>query len=199
MGWVLGQQARAAVPAPLLSATVRGALALVAGRGEVGAELSAPVVALMKGVLHAMWLRKVKVGVLIVLAIGIAGVLIVLAIGIAGAGWSQLAEARVLPSGLPSAPAPQKASSPALTIPRNRMTHDGPVSSVSWSPDGKTLASASWDGTVRLWEAATGKEQATLQGHTWDVTSVSWSPDGKTLASASLDNTVKLWDVSPAR
>jgi len=43
---------------------------------------------------------------------------------------------------LPSAPAPQKASSPALTIPRNRITHDGGVSSVSWSPDGKTLASA---------------------------------------------------------
>jgi WD40 repeat protein len=70
---------------------------------------------------------------------------------------------------------------------------------VSWSPDGKTLASASWDGRVRLWTAATGKEQATLKGHTNGVSSVSWSPDGKTLASASWDQTVKLWDVSPAR
>jgi WD40 repeat protein len=73
------------------------------------------------------------------------------------------------------------------------------VSSVSWSPDGKTLASASWDRTVKLWEAATGKEQATLQGHTSRVFSVSWSPDGKTLASADLGGTVMLWDVSPAR
>jgi WD40 repeat protein len=70
-----------------------------------------------------------------------------------------------------------------LTIPRNRITHDGQVHSVSWSPDGKTLAFAGGDGTVRLWEAATGKEQATLKGHTAGVSSVSWSPDGKTLAS----------------
>jgi RNA polymerase sigma factor (sigma-70 family) len=70
---VLAQQARAVVPAPLLSATVRGALALVAGPGEVGGGLSAPVVALMKGVLNAMFLSKVKVAVLIVLAVGVAG------------------------------------------------------------------------------------------------------------------------------
>jgi WD40 repeat protein len=75
----------------------------------------------------------------------------------------------------------------------------GEVYCVSWSPDGGTLASASLDKTVRLWDAASGKELATLTGHTGAVRSVSWSPDGKTLASASEDKTVKLWDASPRK
>ena len=44
--------------------------------------------------------------------------------------------------------------------------HESPVNSVAWSPDGKTLVSGSADKTVKLWEAATGKLLATLQGHT---------------------------------
>jgi WD40 repeat protein len=67
------------------------------------------------------------------------------------------------------------------------------VHSVAFSPDGKTLASGSLDGTVKLWDAQAGQELATLKGHTGEVHSVAFSPDGKTLASASWDNTVKLW------
>jgi WD40 repeat protein len=67
------------------------------------------------------------------------------------------------------------------------------VHSLAWSPDGKTLASAGSFRQVRLWEAATGKELATLRGHTDVVYSVVWSPNGKTLASASQDKTVKLF------
>ena len=70
------------------------------------------------------------------------------------------------------------------------------VTSVSFSPDGSTLASGADDGTVKLWDVATGAMIATLEGHTDGVTSVSFSPDGSTLASGADDGTVKLWDVA---
>jgi hypothetical protein len=72
--------------------------------------------------------------------------------------------------------------------------HTGYVQSVSWSPDGHRLASASSDQTVKVWDAQTGQEALTLKGHTSGVLSVSWSPDGHRLASASSDQTVKVWD-----
>jgi len=73
--------------------------------------------------------------------------------------------------------------------------HTGYVYSIVFSPDGKTLASASADRTVRLWDIDTKREIATLNGHTNIVNSVAFSPDGKMLASASQDNTITLWDV----
>ena len=66
--------------------------------------------------------------------------------------------------------------------------------SVSFSPDGKRLASASNDQTVKVWDAATGQESLTLKGHTGAVVSVAFSPDGQRLASASFDQTIKVWD-----
>ncbi len=80
---------------------------------------------------------------------------------------------------------------------RNRLQgHSDSVKSVSFSPDGKTLASGSGDSTIKLWDVATGKEITTLKGHSDLVKSVSFSPDGKTLASSGDDNTIKLWDVA---
>jgi WD40 repeat protein len=70
--------------------------------------------------------------------------------------------------------------------------HDGSVNSVSFSPDGQMIASASDDQTIKLW-SRDGTELKTLTGHTSAITSVSFSPDGQTIASASEDETIKLW------
>ena len=74
--------------------------------------------------------------------------------------------------------------------------HTGEVWCLSFSPDGKTLASASFDHTIGLWDVSTGERRHTLHGHTYPVLSISFRPDGKTLASVSReDSTVNIWDV----
>jgi hypothetical protein len=77
--------------------------------------------------------------------------------------------------------------------------HSGTVTSVAFSPDGKTALSGSEDHTVRLWDLATGREIQKFEGHSEWVTSVAFSPDGRTALSGSRDNTARLWDLATGR
>ncbi|MEH1986904.1 nSTAND1 domain-containing NTPase [Nostoc sp.] len=72
--------------------------------------------------------------------------------------------------------------------------HQGEINSVSFSPDGKTIATASSDNTARLW-TLNGQLLQEFKGHQGLVYSVSFSPDGKTIATASDDKTARLWPV----
>src|SRR6516165_6326358 len=69
--------------------------------------------------------------------------------------------------------------------------------SVTWSPDGRRLASCSLDRTVKIWETETGQEVLTLRGHTDLVGRVVFDPRGRRLASCSEDGTVRVWDATP--
>src|SRR5262249_20571196 len=67
---------------------------------------------------------------------------------------------------------------------------------VAFSPDARLLVSGSFDNTAKLWDVTTGKEVATLPGHTGRVRSARFTPDGKLLITASTDGTLRVWDVA---
>ena len=75
--------------------------------------------------------------------------------------------------------------------------HTNLVKSISFSPDGRMLASGSHDSTVRLWNVRTGREVQSLWSDV--VNSISFSPDGRMLASGHYDSTVRLWDIRTGR
>ena len=78
------------------------------------------------------------------------------------------------------------------------------MASVRWSPDGARLASASADGTVRIWDAETQEEELRLDGgsagdlgaHSQGISDVQWSFDGRLLCTCSDDKTLRLWDAA---
>jgi len=73
--------------------------------------------------------------------------------------------------------------------------HTAPIAALAASPDGATLASASWDQTIRLWSLTGGTPRA-LEGHTQNVNGVAFAPDGRTLVSVSYDRSVRIWPLS---
>jgi WD40 repeat protein len=73
--------------------------------------------------------------------------------------------------------------------------HKGRIISVAFSPDGKWIASASWDSTIGLWQP-NGRNIRFLRGHNGAVWDVAFSRDGRTLASCANDGTIKLWNLA---
>jgi WD40 repeat protein len=70
------------------------------------------------------------------------------------------------------------------------------VSTLAWSPDGKQLAVAGDDATIKVWDLNSRKESVTLYGQNGDISGVAWSPDGKRLASGGADGSFLLWDTA---
>jgi WD40 repeat protein len=74
--------------------------------------------------------------------------------------------------------------------------HDGPITDIVYSPDGSLIATASQDGSIRIWDAANGSPIRTLTGHGGGVNSIAFSPDSQLIVSGSDDRTAIIWNVS---
>src|SRR5262245_18297885 len=195
---LLAENATAAVPPSLLTQTVRAALLYGADPAAAGL-IPAPVLALVEGVLQAMFITKVKSATLVLLG----AALLVTAAG--------LLAFQVLAADPPKPPAdPPKAAGADAPPPgpaaRERVTlsgHDGMVWAVTYAPDGKTLATVSGlynkPGELILWDAVKGKEKARAQ-EPKGIRSVAFAPGGKLLATADYyDNNVRLRDPETGR
>jgi len=95
----------------------------------------------------------------------------------------------------PKAEQPKQAE-PLAVLERKCMGHEGWVSSVAVSPDGKWAASGSDDKTVKIWDLEIGECRATLKGHEDEVNSVALTPDGRRVLSGSSDKSVRVWDAN---
>jgi WD40 repeat protein len=210
-----------AVGAMLAIKTAKAAASMAAGKTVAETILSAHALALAEEVMKGMFAINVKVTV--------AAVVLGLAVGGAGlAGYGSLAHKQRSPEP-ESAQLPTPKSDPRGTAKNDtpapvdqfgdplpagaiarlgtiRFHHGASPQAIVFAPDGKSLASAGTDGTVHIWESATGKELLRIDnvafgdsiglGH---VMSLDFAPDGKTLAGARLNQPPCLWDVKTGK
>ena len=118
------------------------------------------------------------------------------------ASWSP----RSAPTGGAGGPSRSKEYATSAVVIRDATTgrvvhtltgHSADVVSATFSPDGRRLATASYDRTIKLWDTATGQDVFTLRGHTAGVVSLAFSPDGNLLVSGGIDNTARVWNATP--
>lgn len=119
-------------------------------------------------------------------------------VGLAGVGGYLYQRVRETPTSTSTTTRPPSTAR-ATPVPQGTVFvvyhgHVLPVYAIAWSPDGKRIASASQDGTVHVWDAATGQRFFRYHGHRGSVNAVAWSPNGSYIASASSDTTVQVWD-----
>jgi RNA polymerase sigma factor (sigma-70 family) len=198
----------AALPRSVVTATAKAAAQMAAGHAAAGVGGIPPkVAALTQGVLRTMFTTKLKTATAALLAAGL------LVAGLLAAGRS--ATPRAALAQVPAARDKGKAKDahPAgkgtgrLRLRATLKGHDDAVLAVAFSPDGKLLASASQDTTIKIWDTATGKEVKSLAGSPDAVEALAFSADGKMLASSTGGHfgtrggqggadAVKIWDVA---
>jgi eukaryotic-like serine/threonine-protein kinase len=131
-----------------------------------------------------------------------AGLLGTAAIVLVGGGaafvWQLDSQRSSVANSTTPTPTPTSTPLPLGTTILTYSGHTDAVKGVSWSPDGKLIASGSLDRTVRVWNSTTGKDVLLppYQGHSKGVKTVAWSPDGKYIASGGLDGTVQIWNAT---
>jgi RNA polymerase sigma factor (sigma-70 family) len=156
-----------------------------------------PAVAAQASVAAAALAAKLLAGGLRTrMLVGAPLLLLPLAAVLVWAAWPSEPTPRPEPARLlePKGPADPPRKEP-LIIQANRCG----IWSVAFSPDGKLLATTGNEELIRLWDALTGKEIATLRGHTKVANTLAFNPDGNTLASGSDDRTIRLWDLATGK
>src|SRR5262249_27212089 len=85
----------------------------------------------------------------------------------------------------------------SLSDPETRLFGGVRGRGLAWTPDGRHFAMSGAGGSLKVWEAHSGRRILTLKGHADDITGVQFSPDGQRIITSSWDRTIKLWEASP--